>query len=127
MKEEKQVPGNANVLGSRLRQVEEPLARIGVQVQFRRDKRNRVISVDARDYAKGPVEALLVNSGTVDEVEFIARWPDHRSYTASQFCCQNADWLTSHGMSQDAVTRLARRLAQEGRLEEPSWGAWRRR
>jgi hypothetical protein len=127
LKEERQCPGNANVLGSRLRQLEEPLARIGVNIQFRRDKRNRVISVDATEYAKGPVEALLVNNDAVDEALFIARWPDHRSYTASLFCCQNADWLTAHGMSQDAVTRLARRLAQEGKLEEPSFGSWRRR
>jgi hypothetical protein len=127
MKEEKQMPGNANVLGSRLRQLEEPLARIGVQVHFRRDKRNRVISVDAKEYAQGPLEPMPANNGAVDEAEFIARWPDHRSYTASQFCWANADWLTGHAMSQDAVAQLARRLAQEGKLEEPSWGAWRRR
>src|SRR5262249_51518780 len=90
LKEERQCPGNANVLGRRLRQLEEPLATIGVQVRFRRDKRNRVISVDAKEYAKGPVETLPVDSGSLDEAAFIARWPDHRSYTASQFCCQNA-------------------------------------
>ena len=70
---------------------------------------------------------MPANNEAVDEAAFIARWPDHRSYTASQFCWANADWLTGHAMSQDAVAQLARRLAQEGRMEEPSWGAWRRR
>jgi hypothetical protein len=130
LKEGRQCPGNANVLGSRLRQLEEPLARIGIQVQFRRDKRNRVISVDAKEYAKGPSEgknAEPAKTSQVDEAEFVSFFPAAGFLTFDQLCDRQADWMDRHGLSRSQVFDLASRMSGEGKLDTFVPGAWRRR
>jgi hypothetical protein len=130
LKEGRQCPGNANVLGSRLRQLEEPLARIGVQVKFGRNRQRRVISVDAKEYAQGPGEvtkAEPAKTHQVDEAEFVSFFPAEGFLTFDQLCDRQADWMDRHGLSRSQVFDMASRLSQEGKLDTFVPGAWRRR
>jgi hypothetical protein len=138
-KEERQCPGNPSVLGSRLRQLEEPLSKIGVRVKFQRNMHHRIISIDATGKVqdggviKGPNgtinEATAVNNqsnGQIDEVEFVSFFPEDGFLTFDQLCERHSDFRTRHQLSRKQLFDLGSRLAQEGKLSAFVPGCWRR-
>jgi len=56
-KEERQCPGGPNILTNRLRQMEEGMAKIGIRTSFLRNKKTRLIEIDAPEKAE-PVESV---------------------------------------------------------------------
>jgi hypothetical protein len=129
-KEERQCPGNPSVLGSRLRQLEEPLSRIGIEVKFQRDRYHRIITIDATGYGKTPTEVIKddahKSNGQIDEAEFVSLFPHEGFLSLDQVCQRLGDWGLGHLLTRKQVFDLGQRLAQEGQLEEPICGCWRR-